>query len=166
MTFRLTLTFTILSAACKLFTLLHIHWTKWPLVKTPKSDPPSPTKIVSWVFLILKECIAIELCNYSKVCLDWYFDTDHSAFLLTDTHCSMVSKMPTVRNARSLVTSRELPSGLRIWGKRPAESIVLSGSNERWHRQRVRRERQSNSRTRRPWYAIRTFDVSNNGQPP
>ena len=28
------------------------------------------------------------------------------------------SKMPTVRNARSLVTSRELPSGLQIWGKR------------------------------------------------
>ena len=25
--------------------------------------------------------------------------------------------MPTVRNARSLVTSRELPSGLQIWGK-------------------------------------------------
>ena len=30
---------------------------------------------------------------------------------------SNVSKMPTVRNARSLVTSRELPSGLQIWGK-------------------------------------------------
>ena len=29
-----------------------------------------------------------------------------------------LSKMPTVRNARSLVTSRELPSGLQIWGKR------------------------------------------------
>ena len=41
-----------------------------------------------------------------------------------------VSKMPTVRNARSLVTSRELPSGLQIWGKRPAECIVLSGYNE------------------------------------
>ena len=27
------------------------------------------------------------------------------------------SKMPTVRNARSLVTSRELPSGLQIWMK-------------------------------------------------
>ena len=27
------------------------------------------------------------------------------------------SKMPTVRIARSLVTSRELPSGLQIWGK-------------------------------------------------
>ena len=40
------------------------------------------------------------------------------------------SKMPTVRNARSLVTSRELPSGLQIWGKRPAECIVLSGYNE------------------------------------
>ena len=26
--------------------------------------------------------------------------------------------MPMVRNARSLVTSRELPSGLQIWGKR------------------------------------------------
>ena len=41
------------------------------------------------------------------------------------------SKMPTVRNARSLVTSRELPSGLQIWGKRPAECIVLSGYSER-----------------------------------
>ena len=76
------------------------------------------------------------------------------------------SKMPTVRNARSLVTSRELLSGLQIWGKRPAQCIVLSGYNEGRHRQRVRRERQSNSRTRRPWYAIRMFDVSNNGQPP
>ena len=57
------------------------------------------------------------------------------------------SKMPTVRNARSLVTSRELPSGLQIWGKRPAKCIVLSGYNEGWHRQRVRRERQSNSRS-------------------
>ena len=28
------------------------------------------------------------------------------------------------------------------------------------------KKRQSNSRTRRPWYTIRTFDVSNNGQPP
>ena len=30
-----------------------------------------------------------------------------------------ISKMPTVRNARSLVTSRELPSGLQIWRKSP-----------------------------------------------
>ena len=43
---------------------------------------------------------------------------------------TVYSKMPTVRNARSLVTSRELPSGLQIWGKRPAECIVLSGYNE------------------------------------
>ena len=33
------------------------------------------------------------------------------------------SKMPTVRNARSLVTSRELPSGLQIWGKRPLNAL-------------------------------------------
>ena len=43
--------------------------------------------------------------------------------------------------------------------------IVLRGYNERWHTQLVWRERQSNSRTRRPMYAVRTFDVSNNGQP-
>ena len=35
----------------------------------------------------------------------------------------MNSKMPTVRNARSLVTSRELPSGLQIWGKRPLNAL-------------------------------------------
>ena len=34
-----------------------------------------------------------------------------------------LSKMPTVRNARSLVTSRELPSGLQIWGKRPLNAL-------------------------------------------
>ena len=38
--------------------------------------------------------------------------------------------MPTVRNARSLVTSRELPSGLQISGKSPVECIVLCGYNE------------------------------------
>ena len=89
-----------------------------------------------------------------------------AAIVLSLCVLSVHSKMPTVRNARSLVTSRELPSGLQIWGKRPAECIVLSGYNEGWHRRCVRRERQSNSRTRRPWYAIRTFDMSNNGQPP
>ena len=31
--------------------------------------------------------------------------------------------MPTVRNARSLVTSRELLSGLQIWGKSPMFSV-------------------------------------------
>ena len=31
--------------------------------------------------------------------------------------------MPTVRNARSLVTSRELPSGLQIWGKSPLNAL-------------------------------------------
>ena len=77
-----------------------------------------------------------------------------------------LSKMPRLRNARSLVTIRELPSGLQIWGKRPLNALFLVGNNERWHRQRVWRERQSNSRTHRPWHAIRTFDVSNNGQPP
>ena len=35
----------------------------------------------------------------------------------------MHSKMPTVRNARSLVTSRELPSRLQIWGKRPLNAL-------------------------------------------
>ena len=28
-----------------------------------------------------------------------------------------------VRNARSLVTSRELPSGLQIWGERPLNAL-------------------------------------------
>ena len=31
--------------------------------------------------------------------------------------------MPTVRNARSLVTSRELPSGVQIWRKRPLNAL-------------------------------------------
>ena len=31
--------------------------------------------------------------------------------------------MPTVRNTRSLVTSRELPSGLQIWGERPLNAL-------------------------------------------
>ena len=35
----------------------------------------------------------------------------------------LCSKMLTVRNARSLVTSRELPSGLQIWGKRPLNAL-------------------------------------------
>ena len=33
------------------------------------------------------------------------------------------SKMPTVRNGRSLVTSRKLPSGLQIWGKSPLNAL-------------------------------------------
>ena len=33
------------------------------------------------------------------------------------------SKMPTVRNACSLVTSRELPSWLQIWGKSPLNAL-------------------------------------------
>ena len=33
------------------------------------------------------------------------------------------SKMPTVRNARSLDTSRELPSGLQIWGESPLSAL-------------------------------------------
>ena len=39
--------------------------------------------------------------------------------------------MPTVRNARSLVTIRELPSGLQIWGKRPLNALFSVGNNER-----------------------------------
>ena len=38
------------------------------------------------------------------------------------------SKMPTVRKARSLVTSRELPSGLQIWGKRPLNALFSVGT--------------------------------------
>ena len=38
------------------------------------------------------------------------------------------SKMPTVRNARSLVTSRELPSGLQIWGKSPLNALFSVGT--------------------------------------
>ena len=101
---------------------------------------------------------------YISKCICWYMVNLTPNTINADGY--LYSKMPTVRNARSLVTSRELPSGLQISWKSPVECIVLCGYNERWHRQRVWRERQSNSRTRRPWYAIRTFDVSNNGQPP
>ena len=52
------------------------------------------------------------------------------AFQAHHKEANLDSKMPTVRNARSLATSRELPSGLQICGKRPAECIVLSGYNE------------------------------------
>ena len=38
------------------------------------------------------------------------------------------SKMPTVRNARSLVTSRELPSGLQIWMKSPLNALFSVGT--------------------------------------
>ena len=41
----------------------------------------------------------------------------------------MYSKMPTVRNARSLVTSRELPSGLQIWGKSPLNALFSVGAD-------------------------------------
>ena len=36
--------------------------------------------------------------------------------------------MPTVRNVRSLVTSRELPSGLQIWGKSPLNALFSVGT--------------------------------------
>ena len=39
-----------------------------------------------------------------------------------------IFKMPTVRKARSLVTSRELPSGLQIWGKRPLNALFSVGT--------------------------------------
>ena len=42
--------------------------------------------------------------------------------------CNYPSKMPTVRKARSLVTSRELPSGLQIWGKRPLNALFSVGT--------------------------------------
>ena len=38
------------------------------------------------------------------------------------------SKMPTVRNARSLVTSRELPSGLQIGGKDQVNALFSVGT--------------------------------------
>ena len=38
------------------------------------------------------------------------------------------SKMPTVRKARSLVTSRELTSGLQIWGNRPLTALFSVGT--------------------------------------
>ena len=73
------------------------------------------------------------------------------------------SKTPTLRNAWSLVKRIEMPSGLQLAmkGQLLKKCIVLRG-----HRQRVWRERQNNSRTPRPLYDVRTFDVSNNGQPP
>ena len=36
--------------------------------------------------------------------------------------------MLTVRKARSLVTSRELPSGLQIWEKRPLNALFSVGT--------------------------------------
>ena len=36
--------------------------------------------------------------------------------------------MPTVRNARSFFTSRQLPSGLQIWGKSPLNALFLVGT--------------------------------------
>ena len=74
--------------------------------------------------------------------------------------------MPTVRNARSLVTSRELPSGLQIWMKGPLfcllpfeKCIVLSAvgtmnaDTDNAFEESVKEiPRQSNSRTCRPWY--------------
>ena len=41
---------------------------------------------------------------------------------------TLFSKMPTVRNARSLVTSRELPSGLQIWGKSGLNALFSVGT--------------------------------------
>ena len=38
-------------------------------------------------------------------------------------HHILYSKMPPIRNARSLVTSRELPSGLQISGKSPLNAL-------------------------------------------
>ena len=61
--------------------------------------------------------------------------TAHS--LVTGTGFKSVSKMPTVRNASSLVTSRELPSGLQIWGKSLLNALFSVGNIERGHRQRV-----------------------------
>ena len=56
-------------------------------------------------------------------------ESKETAFIIDCHFC--ISKMPTVRNARSLVTSRELLSGLQISGKSPVECIVLCGYNER-----------------------------------
>ena len=85
----------------------------------------SPQTAIEW----LKYARKHELDSISESCERYisysFSDIGKEKFFI---RCS---KMPTVRNARSLVTSRELPSGLQIWGKRPAECIVLSGSNER-----------------------------------
>ena len=49
--------------------------------------------------------------------------TMHQSIGETWINVALYSKMPTVRNVRSLVTSRELPSGLQIWGKRPLNAL-------------------------------------------
>ena len=156
--------FTDPSYACIYWPLVYLYLlTSWMPVST---DPHMPISTdISYACIYWPLVHLYLLTSWMPVSTDPHMpiSTDISYACI---YWPLVSKMPTVRNARSLVTSRELPSGLQIWGKRPAECIVLSGSNERWHRQRVCRERQSNSRTRRPWYAIRTFDVSNNEQPP
>ena len=74
------------------------------------------------------------------------------------------SKMPMVRNARSFVTSRELPSGLQIWGKSQLNALfsvgTMNADTDSAPKESVKVIQGC------PWYAIRTFDVSNNGQPP
>ena len=40
----------------------------------------------------------------------------------------VLSKMPTVRKARSLVTRRDLPSGVQILGKRPLIALFSVGT--------------------------------------
>ena len=71
--------------------------------------------------------------------------------------------MPTVRNARSLVTSRELPSGLQIWEKSPLNALFSVDADTDSASEESVKVIQGRAA---PWYAIRTFDVSNNGQPP
>ena len=65
-------------------------------------------------------CLTLNVTHNSVVC----FNKKRGTWLqLGNQFLLMSSKMPTVRNARSLVTSRELPSGLQIWGKSPLNAL-------------------------------------------
>ena len=81
---------------------------------------------VSWSSWVREMSCVSQLCWDLKPC--WQFERieylSKWSKIWETMICSITfSKMPTVRNARSLVTSRELPSGLQIWGKRPLNAL-------------------------------------------
>ena len=61
----------------------------------------------------------------------YFIECKTMVYLMSKVLMHVLSKMPTVRNACSLVTSRELPSGLQIWGKRLLNALFSVGNNER-----------------------------------
>ena len=62
-------------------------------------------------------------------CIKSYFFVQFGSYWIHFcNNCIVCSKMPTVRNASSLVTSSALPSGLQIWGKRPLNALFSVGT--------------------------------------